>query len=333
MSKGTNQKLKLTHLTDIMLRETDDEHGLSIKQIEAKLLARDVTSNRKTLYKDFAILESLGNEIIGEAKGRDYLYHVGKRQFEIAELKLLVDAIQASKFITEKKSRELIKKIAGFTSKYEARKLQRQVYVHGRIKTMNESIYYNVDAIHNAITLNKQISFNYCEWNTKKKLVPRNDGALYQISPWALSWDDENYYLIAYDTSPKPGQDNIKHYRVDKMTNIDVIDERREGRDSFEHFDMAAYATMNFGMYGGKKELVKITFPDNKVGIFIDRFGKDMAIYSNENGTSSINVNVAISNQFFGWIFGLGPEVVINGPSYVRKQMKDYIGEIAKVYK
>lgn len=332
MSKGTNQKMKLSYLAEIMLRETDDEHSLNMQQIKEKLLLRDVTAERKSIYNDLADLEKLGIEVIGEARGRDYYYHVGKRQFELAELKLLVDAIQSSKFITVRKSRDLIKKIEGFASKYDESKLQRQVYVHGRIKTMNESIYYTVDAIHTAIANNKQISFKYCEWNTDKKLVPRNEGQLYKISPWALSWDDENYYLIAYDSNPKPGQDNIKHYRVDKMTKIEIVDEMREGKDNFEHFDMAEYAKMSFGMYGGTKELVKLTFPDNKVGIFIDRFGKDMTIYSNGNGTSTINVNVAVSPQFFGWIFGLGPEVTIDGPVDVRNQMVEYIKTIAKAY-
>lgn len=332
MSKGTNQKMKLSYLAEIMLRETDDEHSLNLQQIKEKLLLREVTAERKSIYSDLANLDKLGIEIIGEQKGRDYYYHVGKRQFELAELKLLVDAIQSSKFITAKKSRELIKKIEGFASKYDERKLQRQVYVHGRIKTMNESIYYTVDAIHAAIANNRQITFKYCEWSTDKTLVPKNNGAPYKISPWALSWDDENYYLIAYDANPKPGQNYIKHYRVDKMTEIEIAEERREGKDSFEHFDMASYAKMSFGMYGGTKELVKISFPDSKVGIFIDRFGKDISIRSNGDGTSTIHVNVAVSKQFFGWIFSLGPDVTIDGPSDVRSEMVEYIDSIAKAY-
>lgn len=333
MSKGTNQKMKLSYLAEIMLRETDDEHSLNMQQIKEKLLLREVSAERKSIYNDLADLEKLGIEIIGEARGRDYYYHVGKRQFQLAELKLLVDAIQSSKFITEKKSRELIKKIEGFASRYDESKLQRQVYVHGRIKTMNESIYYTVDAIHTAIANNKQITFKYCEWNTDKKLVPRNEGKTYKISPWALSWDDENYYLIAYDSSPKPGQDHIKHYRVDKMTKIEVSDEPREGKENFEHFDMAAYAKMSFGMYGGTKELVKLSFPETKVGIFIDRFGKDISIYPTGNGMCTTNVNVAVSTQFFGWIFGLGPDVKIEGPAEVKEQMIEYIDTISNAYK
>ena len=333
MSKGTNQKMKLSYLAEIMLRETDDEHSLNMQQIKDKLLLREVTAERKSIYSDLTDLEKLGIEIIGEPQGRDYYYHVGKRQFQLAELKLLVDAIQSSKFITEKKSRELIKKIESFASRYEESKLQRQVYVQGRIKTMNESIYYTVDAIHTAIANNKQITFKYCEWNTDKKLVPRNEGKLYKISPWALSWDDENYYLIAYDSSPKPGQDHIKHYRVDKMTKIEVADDMREGKESFKHFDMAEYAKMSFGMYGGTKELVKISFPESKVGIFIDRFGKDISIVPAKGGMYTTNVQVAVSSQFFGWIFGLGPDVKIEGPSDVKKQMIEYIDTISKAYK
>ena len=201
MPKGTNQKLKLYYLSRIMMEKTDDEHFITMPEIQKELEGYGVTADRKSLYDDLEALRILGIDVIGEKDGRSYVYHVGKKQFEIAELKLLVDAIQSSKFITEKKSNELIKKLTGLASNYETSQLKRQVVVQGRIKTMNESIYYIVDDIHNAITNNKKIRFEYLKWNLDKKMERRKD-KLYEVSPWALTWDDENYYLIGFDSEP-----------------------------------------------------------------------------------------------------------------------------------
>ena len=174
MPKNENQKLKLYYLYRIMLEQTDEEHGLSMQDILTELAERGITCERKSIYRDFKVLtENMGLEIIGEQVGSNYYYHVGQKQFELAELKLLVDSVQASKFITEKKSDSLIKKITTLASVYEAEELGRQVHVQGRIKTMNESIYYNVDEIHNAINQNSSIKFKYMQWSTDKKLVPR----------------------------------------------------------------------------------------------------------------------------------------------------------------
>ena len=302
MSRGMNQKLKLHFLREIMLRKTDKNHAITLAEIKEELAKREVTAERKSLYSDLNDLENFGITVEGEQKNNGYYYKVVKRDFEIAELKLLVDAIQSSKFITERKSRELIKKIEGFASEHEAKKLQRQVYVQGRIKTMNESVYNSVDAIHEAIENNKKIRFKYLRWNIKAELEERRGGEWYVISPWALTWDDENYYLVAYDSEAG----KIKHYRVDKMDKMQITKEAREGRELFERFDLAAYAKKNFGMYGGRDERITIRLENDKIGIFIDRFGKDITIRKYDADHVEIRVNVAISGQFFGWIMGLG---------------------------
>lgn len=331
MAKGNNSKLKLSYLTRIMLEKTDDEHGLTMPQILEELERYDVTAERKSIYADFADMkEKLGIDIISEKIGRETFYHVGSRDFEVAEIKLLIDAIQSSKFITEKKSNELIKKVKGLVSRHQAAQLQRQVYVHGRIKTMNESIYYNVDTLHAAIAKNSKIKFQYCGWYTNKKLVPLHGGDYFTVSPWALTWDDENYYLVAFDELDK----TMKHYRVDKMVNISVLDERRNGKELFESFDTAAYSTVNFGMFHGDVKKVHISFPNYNVGIFIDRFGKDIAIHPEEGkDRSRIAVDVAVSKQFFGWIASLGRWVKIEGPEDVVVQMKEFADKLAAVYK
>ena len=224
MPKGKNQKFKLYRLAQIMLENTDEEHYITMPEIKEKLEEYEVTADRKSIYNDLKDLEKLGIEVEGEPVGNRYHYHVVERPFELPELKLLVDAIQSSKFITQKKTNTLIKKLEKLVSKYDAQKLQRQVYVSGRIKAMNESIYYTVDAIHNAISENRKIKFQYYQWNVKKEMELRHDGAWYHISPWGLSWDDENYYLVGYDSEAEL----IKHYRVDKMLHIKMSAEARE---------------------------------------------------------------------------------------------------------
>lgn len=328
MPKGTNQKLKLYYLSRIMLEKTDDEHFIDMVEIQKQLEAYGVTADRKSLYNDIATLQVLGIDVIGQKEGRNFVYHVGKKQFELAELKLLVDAIQSSKFITEKKSNELIKKLTGFASNYEASQLKRQVVVHGRIKTMNESIYYIVDDIHNAITNNRRIIFEYMQWNLQKKMERKRD-KLYEVSPWALTWDDENYYLIGFDAE----DDKIKHYRVDKMRNIVFSDNRRQGREYFKKFDLAAYAKMNFGMFGGEEVSVRLRFRNDTVGIMLDRFGKDIPIRpADKEGWSETHVDVALSDQFLGWIFSLGTRVKITGPDDVVERFREEIQAMNELY-
>ena len=324
MPKGTNQKFKLYRLSQIMLRETDEEHGLTIGQIKEKLEGYGITADRKSLYDDMAALGELGIDIKKEQAGRSCYYHVVTKQFELPELKLLVDAIQSSKFITVKKSNSLIKKLTSLASRYEAMQLDRQVFVSGRIKTMNESIYYNVDAIYNAIAQNCRIRFEYLMWNIKKELVPRRQTD-YMVSPWGLSWNDENYYLVAFDSEAG----KIKHYRVDKMRRIRLLEEKRDGQEHFKRFDLAAYTKKNFGMFGGEEQSVRIQFDNQMVGVFIDRFGKEIEIYPVDENCSETIVKVAVSNQFFGWIFALGDSVKIVSPKSVVEQ---FDAEIAKRY-
>lgn len=328
MPKGTNQKLKLYYLSRIMTEKTDDEHMITMPEIRKALEAYGVTADRKSLYDDFETLRVLGIDVIGEKVGRNYYYHVGSKQFELAELKLLVDAIQSSKFITEKKSNELIKKLTSMASEYEATQLKRQVVVQGRVKTMNESIYYFVDDVHRAIAENKQIRFEYMKWNAEKKLERRREKP-YVVSPWALTWDDENYYLIAFDEEANC----IKHFRVDKLKSIQILDEKRTGRDKFKEFNLAKYAKMSFGMFSGDPVNVKIGFDNEMAGVFIDRFGKDIMIHpSKKKGWSEFSVDVALSDQFFGWIFALGTKVKMLGPKNVVHKYKDEIIAMNKLY-
>ena len=331
MSRGSNQKFKFTYLMEIMLEKTDDDHALTMSQIMDELDRYDVTAERKSIYADFAdMTERFGIEIIKEQRGRETYYHVGSREYELAEVKLLVDAIQSSKFITQTKSRELITKLKKFVSEYQGKTLQRQVFIDDRVKTMNESVFYNVDEVYNAINTNKKIRFKYYKWDINKKLVPKKNGEWFVLSPWGLTWMDENYYMIAYDD----WDGNVKSYRIDKMMRITITDEERTGNDAFKAYDMAKLSKSTFGMYGGPKKRVTIQFENSMCGVFLDRFGKDDISFRPINDSwSEFSVEVNVSQHFFGWLFGLGTKVKLVGPEEVVDQLKEYVAEYTKSMK
>lgn len=328
MPKSPNQKLKLLYLVRILREETDEGHVLNAQQLIDRLAGYDIVAERKSIYDDIARLQDFGMDIIHVRNREENGYYLAEREFELAELKLLVDVVQASRFITLKKSRELIRKLEQFAGKGEAGKLQRQVYVSGRIKTENESIYYNVDFIHRAIQDNCQISFQYMEWNLERRLVPRRNGQLYRISPWALSWNDENYYLIGHDAAAG----KIKHYRVDKMSSIELLPEKRTGGAEFRSFDIAEYTNKTFGMYGGREEVVSLKFHNRYIGVVMDRFGKEADVRKLDQDYFRVRVKIAVSEQFFGWLSGLGQEVRLTGPEWVVEEYREYLKKLLKLY-
>ena len=317
MARSANQKIKILYLMRILLERTDDDHGLTLEEISNALLECGVEAERKTLYDDLEVLRVFGLDI-EKRKDKTVRYHVVSREFELPELKLLVDAVQSSKFITHKKSNELIKKIESFTSRYEASQLQRQVFVSNRIKTMNESIYYTVDYIHDAINNNVKVSFQYFSWNVKKEKALRHNGDRFVISPWALTWDDENYYMIGYDHI----SGLVKHYRVDKMLNIQLTDEKRDGAELFKNFDMAVYSKETFGMYGGKEQTVTLRCNNRIAGVIIDRFGTNLPFSNVTNTHFEIRIKVHTSPLFYSWLMSFGADVTILGPGEV---IDDYV--------
>ena len=326
--KGDNQKLKLLFLAKIFYEETDDSHSLTVQEIIEKLAAYGANADRKTLYRDIDELRNFGIDIIAEKRERNWFYHVGSREFELPELKLLVDSVQSAKFISERKSGQLISKLESVVSKYEAKQLQRQVIISGRVKTMNESIYYNVDKLHSAIGADRQIRFKYFDWNLEKKMEPRYDGRWYTFSPWALMWDDEKYYLIGYDSR----YERILHYRVDKMMEIQVLDDPREGKDAFSKFNIAHYTNTLFGMYAGDETKVTLEAENKLVSVLIDRFGKDIIIAPIDDEYFRTTVTVAVSKQFFGWIMSLDGDIRIIAPAGVVEEMQETLRELSERY-
>ena len=330
MAKSIYQKCKLLFLMKIFMELTDEDHGLTLSEITEELERYQIIAERKTLYDDFEMLRHFGLDIVGEKCDRKYYYKLCSRDFEIAELKLLVDSVQSAKFITEKKSNELIKKLESLTSKHEARMLHRQVYVTGRVKADNEKILYNVDIIHDAISANKRIRFQYFSWNEKKEMELRHNGECYDISPWGLSWDDENYYLIGYDKK----DEIIKHFRVDKMLNISLLEYAREGKEKLGDFNIADYSKKIFSMFDGEEQNVKIRFKNSVAGIAIDRFGKETPFVPDGDGEHfTVTVKVLVSRQFLAWIISLGDAAQIVGPENVVDEMKEEIEKIYNRYK
>lgn len=327
MPKSEKQKLKLFYILKLLSEKTDEFHRVTTQDIIDYLAANEIKAERKSIYTDIDLLMDYGYDII-KVKERPNGYYLATRQFELAELKLLVDSVQSSKFITTKKSRELIGKLESLCSKNEARQLHRQVVVTNRNKAVNENIYYNVDIIYTAIARNVKIRFQYFEWNVKKEIQLRKEGAFYEVSPWLLTWDDENYYLIAYDD--KAGI--IKHYRVDKMLKIDLSVENREGKQEFENFDIANYSRKTFGMFAGEEETVTLSCAKRLAGVMIDRFGTEVALRERDDEYISARIRVAVSPQFFGWLAGLGAAVKIEAPVHVAEKYQQYLQEILGIY-
>ena len=323
--KASNQKLKLIYLAKILLENTDEENTITVPEMIAELAKFGISAERKSIYDDLEYLQLFGLDICSN-KTRTTNYYIASREFELPELKLLVDSVQASKFITKKKSMELISKIEKLTSRENAKKLHRQVFVMDRVKTLNEQIYYNVDKIHDAIAENKQISFRYFDMNVDKVKVYRKDGNLYKESPVALTWDDENYYLITY----KDKYNRYVHYRVDKMEKISISDEPRVMSE--EPFDLSAYSRGMFSMFGGEEMDVSIMFDNELVGVVYDRFGVNVPIIKTDNKHFVCNVKVAVSPHFLSWIISFGGKARILSPDSVVDELYNMVKNVKEIY-
>jgi predicted DNA-binding transcriptional regulator YafY len=323
MPKSANQKLKILYLMKILQEKTDETHQLSVPQLIRALEGYGIKAERKSLYDDIEALRLFGVDV-ESVKSRTTGYYIANRDFELAELKLLVDSVQASKFITHKKSLELIKKIESLTSRYEAQTLQRQVYVSNRVKNMNESIYYSVDRIHSAIAQNRRITFKYVEYLLSKERIYRRGGENYLISPLALTWNNENYYMLGFDSDAGI----IKHYRVDKMMYIEITDEAREGLEEYAKIDLAVYVKKVFSMFSGSEEVVKLQFANDLVGVVIDRFGKDVTIMQKDECSFVAHVRVFTSPQFFGWLCAFGGKARILSPQRLADEFRTHVASV-----
>ena len=328
MPRVFNQKIKILYLMRIFLEQTDEEHPMSVKELISYLNSLGISAERKTVYDDIETLRNFGMDILNRREHPAGFY-LASREFELPELRLLVDAVQSSRCITNGKSRQLIRKLESLASVYESRQLRRQGFAENRIRTINENVYYSIDMIQRALTEDRQISFQYCEWTVEKKLRPENEGERYSVSPWGLVWQNEEYYLITYDE--KCGR--VKQYQVDKLQQIRIEKEVRRGREFFENYDIGELTSRTFGMFGGREVTICLEAHNRLVGVVLDRFGRDIMIHRKDPEHFKTLVRVNISDQIFGWIASLGPDAVIASPDDVRDRYREFLEKSLSNYK
>jgi len=312
MARASRQKQKILYLLRLLLEETDEKHPLTVPQMIDALERAGISAERKSIYSDLEELRLFGLDLVC-TRGKTTGYFVGERTFQLPELRLLVDAVQSSRFLTKKKSEELIGKLESLLSRHEAAGLSHQVFVSGRIKTMNESIYRNVDTISCAIDEDKKIRFRYFEWGAGGEKKFRRDGAFYTVSPFYLIWDDENYYLVAQEEE----SGEKRHFRVDKMLAIQHSEEARGGHDLFRDFDPALYEKKTFGMWNGTEERVTLWCAEELAGVFFDRFGQNLVTRKTDGGFET-TVSVLVGPLFFSYLMGFGKRVKILAPASVK---------------
>ena len=328
MPRSFNQKLKILYLMKFLQEKTDREHPVSVKDIIQTMEAYGISVERKTVYDDIETLRTFGMKI-GSRRGKPAGFYLEERTFELPELKFLMDAVQSSKFITEKQSAALVRKLENLASVHEAKKLKSQVFLMPGIKTLNEEIYTNIETIYDAISANRQISFRYYQWTLSRELKPKRGGERYRISPGKLLWNNDNYYLMGLDES----SGIVKHYRVDKMMDVAVEEEKRSGESVFRDFDMGRFSAETFGMFDGKETILKIRFSNELVGVVLDRFGKKAVLQRSDDTHFFLQTHIRVSGQFFGWLTGLGPGAEIVSPEKGRKEYKSFLTKILKTYK
>ena len=325
MAKSENQKQKLLYLLKFFYEETDEEHTLTVNEIIAKLERNGISAARRSIYDDIRTLQDFGVDIVMR-KSKTCEYFLASRLFETAELRILIDSVQSSRFITKKKSESLIKKLKGLTSKPQARDFSGQIYIYDRIKSMNECIFYNVDTLHRAIAENRKITFRYFDYNIKREKIYRKKGADYCTNPMALTFDNENYYLIAYNEK----YDDFVHYKVDRMTDISVSEQRRSTPE--KPFNAASYVKPIFSMFDGETEHITAIFDNAYLNLVIDKFGDNVRLQELENDCFQAEFKAAVSPTFLSWMIGFGDGAIIVSPEWVADEIKRLALDTANMY-
>lgn len=325
MAKKFDEKLKLLHILRILQEETDSDHRIFVPDIIARLNDLGIQAERKSIYRDLDTLSTYGFDISHDRTGCALL----SRDFQLPELKLLVDAVQASRFITGDQRRELLEKLTKLASRHQAKSLNRNIRIDEGDRNLNRSILNNIDWIHTAIAENKKISFQYFEWTPKKEQLLRHDGRRYEMSPWTLVWNNENYYMLAYDEK----MDAIRHFRVDKMKNIRKTDAMREGYDTYSRFDFSKYSSKLFGMFSGDECTVTLKCENSIAGSIIDRFGTGVSIFPQSDGYFTCTVPVIVSPNFYSWVLQFGKRIEITAPADIRDGMKNLLSGVLENYR
>ncbi len=329
MAGLSRQKQKLLRMEQIFNKRTDEDHPLTGNQLIDILDTYGIKAERKTIYDDIATLcdsEQLNIEIT--KIGHSNAYFIGERLFQDEELFLLADAVASSKFLTIKKSNELIKKLQNLTSEHKAKQLRRMIYVDNRTKAFNELIYYNINAVQEGIFSDRVITFKYFEYNLEKKKQLKHGGEVYTVSPFQLIWENENYYLACYCHK----HEKICRYRVDRMTGVEVTDKKRKKLEEHEENELKNQRSV-YSMYGGLEENVQLQFDNSLINVVIDRFGEKVICHPNSEHSFYINADVQIAPTFWGWLFQFGNKAKILAPTYVAAMASEKLKEISQQYK
>ena len=309
------QKYKILNEYQILMNESDENHQINAIEMTRRLKARGIAAERKTVYKDMDTLMEAGIDVVKGTKG----YYIASRIFELAELKLLVDAVGASKFISQKKTKELVDKISSMASIDDAAQLQRQVVVPEKRVKGNEKIFYTIDVIYQCLDDNKKMSFKYQDWTLTKELKPRHGGKVYRVSPAFLLRNDENYYLVAYDEDAL----DIRHYRVDKMISAEELSEERNGIDVINNLNPHEYARQHISMFAGDERTVTIRFEQRLIGVVLDKFGSEIDVRADGDTHLKARISVAVSPQLYGWLTGIGATICF--PEEESRKFKEYL--------
>lgn len=324
MAKKNWQKYKLLRLLELLQQETDEEHPLTTNTICARLTELGLPCERRTLSKDIALLNSIGYEVMCQRVGKEYGYYITDRSFSVPELKILIDAVQAASFITEKKTAELVDKLAALGGSHKADILKSNMVCFNTRKHSNESIFYNVGYLEDAIEQQKKVRFHYFDLNESGEKVYRRDHDFYVVEPIALIYNEDNYYLRAYSTK----YDAPTNYRVDRMDGVDILNEPISEatlalRDEVEHYTGRA-----FKMYGGEEADIVLEFNDSLIGVIYDRFGEATPMMRSGEGKCVATVKVQLSPVFWGWLFQFAGEMRILAPDDVIAKFKEHAGKM-----
>ncbi len=319
-------KSKILYLYKLLYEKTDEQNPLSTNEIITQLAKIGISLNRKTVASDIALLMEFGVDVI-TIRSSQNMYYIGNREFELPEIKLLIDAVESSKLITVKKSKKLVDKLAKFASKEQSKELNRNIYIDNRIKPTNEKIYYNIDLIQTAITQTQRIEFKYFDYNGDKEIVYKHNGALYTLSPYAMAWDNDHYYAIGYND--KHG--GISRFRIDRMAKVKISD--KPYVHAPDNFVVAEYVKSIFNMYGGEKSIVEIKCTNDAMKFIVDKFGENVKTQTLGSNCFKAIVEVSVSPTFYSWVFQfcdkmqiLAPESVKNGyAEMLRAALKNMI--------
>lgn len=330
MANVPNTKLRLLHVLDILNKKTDEGNILTSNDIVRELEDRGLTGERRSVIRDINTLIEYGYDIC-PFEENNIGYYMRSRLFEEEEIKILIDSVIAFKALSPRKTRQLIKKLLSLSSNRFAKKTMGNLYIDSKGKSENECVYYNINMIEEATSKDKKISFKYLTYDINKEQKFRKEGEDYIVSPYALVWRDDNYYLIGVHDK----YSNISHYRVDRINQVKILDENRklaQHMESIEDFNVTKYMDSTFNVFTGEEERVMIRFTNDLLNAIIDKFGVDVTMFPKDDGHSIIIADVLVSEGFISWILQFGGKVQLLEPAELRDEVKERILELNKAY-